>query len=74
MTAQDAISRLIDPVRNLVLAASKVAGSVVFGISEKDAAEVTLWIEKVAKRELLGEENVKVDTLLYACEGIESIY
>lgn len=59
MAAEEAISWLVDPVRNLVLAAS-----VVYGTSEKDAAEVTLWIEKIAKKDVLGEEDIKVDTLL----------
>ncbi|KAF8526237.1 nucleic acid-binding protein [Hysterangium stoloniferum] len=59
MASPEILARLSEPVRRLVLAATRDAGSSVFGGSEKDAAEVKTWIEKTSEFDLAQAEWIK---------------
>ncbi|PSR74820.1 hypothetical protein PHLCEN_2v9534 [Hermanssonia centrifuga] len=59
MSSATAIAKLHSPVKELVEGATK-EGSAEFGKSEKDKAEVTEWIERVAAGEAAKPENLKV--------------
>ncbi|KIJ54689.1 hypothetical protein M422DRAFT_24595 [Sphaerobolus stellatus SS14] len=59
MSTKEIVHTLSAPIRNLVLAATKDAGSSIFGASEKDEAEVKAWIEKAGKEDVRSEEGVK---------------
>ncbi|KAH9841534.1 uncharacterized protein C8Q71DRAFT_700858 [Rhodofomes roseus] len=58
MASATVLSKLPEPVRDLVANAA-VDGSSDFGKSEKDKAEVTEWIEKIAQGEVAKPQNLK---------------
>ncbi|THH01578.1 hypothetical protein EW026_g1163 [Hermanssonia centrifuga] len=58
MSSTTAIAKLHSPLKELVEGATK-EGSAEFGKSEKDKAEVTEWIERVAAGEAAKPENLK---------------
>lgn len=58
MSVQAHLSRLPDPVRDLVLAVSKSAEE--YGKSEKDKAEVFDWLSKVAQGDIAKPSAAKV--------------
>nr|KAH9891619.1 hypothetical protein C8Q73DRAFT_801198 [Cubamyces lactineus] len=58
MSASAALAKLPSPLRDLVAAAAQ-DGSEDFGRSEKDKAEVTEWIDKVAQGEVAKPDNFK---------------
>ena len=62
MSVQAALAKLTPPIRDLVAVAAQ-DGSEDFGKSEKDKAEVTQWIEKIAEGSVAKPENLKVSTL-----------
>jgi aminoacyl tRNA synthase complex-interacting multifunctional protein 1 len=59
MSFQACISQLCSPVKELVLSMTH-DGSEYIGQTESDRAEVTSWIEKVARKEFVEESNIKV--------------
>ncbi len=63
MSSQASVSRLPHPVRELVVAASQ--GTEDFGKSEKDKAEVTEWISKVAEGTIAHPSTAKVRYMRY---------
>lgn len=58
MSSQEAVARLAEPLRNLVLAAAK--DTILFGSTEKDIAEVKTWVEKASHADAVNESNIKV--------------
>ena len=62
MSVQAALAKLPSPLKDLVTGAVQ-GGSEDFGKSEKDKAEVTQWIEKIAEGSVAKPENLKVSTL-----------
>ena len=61
MYSQESIGRLAEPLRNLVLSATKNAESSIFGASDQDAAEVKTWIEKASKADIVDGKSIKVE-------------
>lgn len=61
MASTAALTKLPVPLRDLVANAAS-DGSSDFGKSEKDTAEVTQWIEKIAEGSVAKPENLKVYT------------
>ena len=59
MASTTAVAKLPVPLRDLVANAA-TDGSSDFGKSEKDKAEVTEWIEKIAEGEVVKPQNLKV--------------
>ena len=62
MASASALTKLPTPLRDLVANAAP-DGASDFGKSEKDKAEVTQWIEKIAEGSVAKPENLKVSTL-----------
>lgn len=61
MSSQESIARLAEPLRKLVLLATKDDDSAIFGTSEQDAAEVETWIDKASKADIVDAKNIKVE-------------
>jgi len=67
MSTKGIVNRLSEPVRSLVLSATKDAGSSVFGASEKDEAEVQEWIEKASNPSVVDASGIKVCKIRILC-------
>jgi hypothetical protein len=57
MAAPSALTALPENVKALVFDASKVDGGSTYGVSEKDKADIAVWLEKITQGDIVKPQS-----------------